>query len=126
MPSMELLLHDERLAVARLIAGSGSPEWASGPGFVSVTHTEAETSVICPEERVPAEVRAERGFVRIEIPGPIPFTEVGILAAIAAPLGSAGVSIFALSTFDTDHVLLRAADVERARAALEGAGYRLR
>ena len=123
---MELELLSGRFAVARLEPACGVPSWARGPSFVSVTHTADETSVVCDEELVPSEVTSEMGFVGLKVPGPIPFTEVGVLASIARPLAAAGVSIFAVSTFDTDYVFLRGADLEKAGASLAEAGHSLR
>jgi hypothetical protein len=68
-------------------------------------------------------VRCESGFVAIEVAGPLDFALTGILASLAAPLADAGISIFAISTFDTDYVLVREADLARARRALEAAGH---
>ncbi len=114
-----------RYAVARLPPTGDAPEWAAGSDFVSVTHTRDETSIVCAESLVPGEVQCERGFTCLRVPGPIPFTEVGVLESIARPLASAGVSIFAISTFDTDYVFVRASAMEVAREALSEAGHSL-
>ncbi|HYH21017.1 MAG TPA: ACT domain-containing protein [Azospirillum sp.] len=115
-----LMLLPDTLAVARLEAGQGVPPWVdwSDP-LVSVTRTAEELSVVCPECRVPEEVRAERGWRAFKVDGPLDFALTGILAGLAVPLAEAGVSIFALSTFDTDYLLVRSADVERAVTTLE-------
>lgn len=123
---MELKLFSGRFAVARLEPMSEVPSWARAQGFVSVTHTAGETSVVCDEEWVPAEVTSEKGFVCLQVQGPIPFTEVGVLESIARPLAAAAVSIFAVSTFDTDYVFIPEADLERARASLTEAGHSVR
>ena len=81
--------------------------------------------MVCGEADVPAEVAAERGFRRLTVRGPLEFSLVGVLASLTAPLAEAGVSIFSISTFDTDHVLVRGADLDRACSALEAAGHRV-
>jgi hypothetical protein len=110
--------------VARLPGTAEVPGWAWGPGgLVSVTRRGDELSIVCAEGRVPVEVRAERAFRALEVQGPIPFEVVGVLRALAVPLGEAGISIFAIATYDTDVILVREADLVRAAEALRGAGH---
>ena len=129
-PRLSLVLLDEPLAVCRLEPGDPVPGWALTSAPVSVvarTPTElslvvAERSVPPAEDREPG-LRVEGGWRAFMVRGPLPFELVGILAAIAQPLAAARVSIFALSTFDTDWVLVKAADLLRAGEALEAAGH---
>ena len=113
--------------VVRLDAFAPVPSWAldacSVSPLASITRTGAELSVVCPEDRVPGDARAERGWAVLAMAGPLPFSEVGVLASLAAPLSEAGVSIFVLSTFDTDHLLVKSAQLETALAALARAGH---
>ena len=111
-----------RYAVCRLESGDSPPTWARG-GFVSLTRTPDELSVVCAEESVPAAARCERGWRCLKVLGPLDFALTGVLAALAAPLAKANVSIFAISTYDTDYLLLPDASLERAVAALTGAGH---
>lgn len=116
----------ERFSICRLEAGVAVPAWATGSSFVSVTRTEEELSVVCPEEVVPVDVAQERGWRALKLEGPFEFSIVGILASIAAPLAEAGVAIFALSTFDTDYVLIKGEQLETAVSILRGQGYEFR
>ena len=84
--------------------------------------TDAELSVVCAEAAVPDGVRAEVGWRALRLRGPVPFEETGVLASLLAPLAAAGVSIFALSTYDTDVVLVKAAALADAARALRAAG----
>ncbi len=114
------------LAVCRLAPDAPLPPWlveAGGRGFTSVTRTEHELSIVGPDDAVPPGVRAERGWTRLALDGPFDFALCGILLAVLRPLAEAGVGIFALSTFDTDHVLVRTGDLGRAVAALRAAGH---
>jgi uncharacterized protein len=114
------------LAVTRLEAGAPAPDWASAPAALrAVVRTEAEVSVVCDDGAVPPGVRAERGFRALAVAGPLDFGLTGVLAALAAPLAEAGVSIFAVSTYDTDHLLVRGERLEDALAALRAAGHRV-
>lgn len=81
--------------------------------------------MVCAESDAPAGAPCERGFRIFEVAGPLDFSLTGVLAAIAAPLAQVGVSIFAISTFDTDYVLVREHDLAKAVEALRGAGHRV-
>ena len=118
---MELTVLPEPLAVCRLPASDRIPSWAleEHGALSSITRTEDELSIVCVEEAVPPDdVQAETGWRALKVPGPIPFAVTGVLASIASPLAAAGISIFAVSTYDTDYVLVREGDVERALAVL--------
>ena len=82
--------------------------------------------MVCPEENVPAAVRHQAGWRALAVRGPLAFELTGVLASLASPLAEAGVPIFALSTFDTDYLLVPGERLEAALAALEAAGHRLR
>jgi hypothetical protein len=99
------------------------PPWATQHPFFSITRTEAELSVVCVTVAVPDGIQAEHGWRAFGVEGPIPFDAVGILAELARRLAAAGVSIFAVSTYDTDYLLVRDADVDRSIAALREAGH---
>jgi hypothetical protein len=121
---LELHVLPGALAVARLDAGGPTPRWASAPAALrAVVRTEAELSVVCADGAVPPGVRAERGFRALAVAGPLDFGLTGVLAALAAPLAEAGVSIFAVSTYDTDHLLVRGERLAEAVAALRAAGH---
>jgi uncharacterized protein len=123
-PTLTLKLLPGQLAVCHLDAGAPPPAWASGP-VTSITRTEQEVSVVCAEHAVPADIRAERGFRCLAVAGTLDFSLTGVLASLAAPLADAGVSIFVLSTFDTDLLLVRASVLPEALAALQAAGHHL-
>ena len=110
-------------AVCHLSAGAALPDWAARGGFSSVTRTPNELSIVCAEDDVPAEEQAERGYRGLAVRGPLDFSLVGIVAALATPLAAAGVSIFVVSTYDTDYLFVREADLDRATAALRTAGH---
>lgn len=119
---MKLTLYESRFAVCRLDAHDPIPDWADG-ALLSITRTPRELSIICAESAVPQGVRAETGFRALEVLGPLDFSAVGILASLATPLAEAGISILAVATFDTDVVLVREGDLEKAVAALGAVGW---
>ena len=123
-PRLPLVVLPQTLAVCRLAPDAQPPAWADrASGFVSVTRTDEELSVICPQERVPDGVLCERNYRAIKVRGPLPVNLVGIFASLAEPLAAAGLSIFPIATFDTDYVLVNGADLPRALEALRGAGH---
>jgi uncharacterized protein len=124
---VELDLHETLLAVCRLPAEDAVPRWADQvfQPLVSITRTADELSVVLPQTEVPSGVQAESGWRALSVRGPLPFHLTGILASLAAPLAEAGVPIFALSTHDTDWLLVGHDHVSDACAALEGAGHRV-
>jgi enamine deaminase RidA (YjgF/YER057c/UK114 family) len=116
------------LAVCSLPASERIPSWALElhEGFVSITRTPDELSVVCPEDAVPPDTRVQEGFRALMVPGPIPFEQTGVLASLATPLAAAGISIFAIATYDTDYVLVRERDLDRALEALRAPPERQR
>ncbi len=102
------------------------PTWASGARFLTITRTASELSIVCEEKMVPKEVHAERSRRLMQIEGTLAFTLTGVLASVAAPLASAGVSVFAVSTYDTDYLLVSEADLQEATQVLEAAGHAIR
>ena len=125
MPSHRFSLLPDAYAVVRLGSSDSLPNWAVEPheGLFSVTRTPEELSIVSPEARVPSSTQAERGWRVIKLQGPFPFEQVGVLASFASPLAEHGVSIFALSTFDTDYILIKHAQLEQGLRALQEAGH---
>src|SRR5262249_30084183 len=105
-------------AVCRLPADAPYPIWATGE-FVSISRTADELSVVCAEDAVPSKVRCERGWRCLRVAGTIDFGVLGVLASLTGALAGAGVSVFAVSTYDTDYLLVKETDLDRACDALK-------
>jgi hypothetical protein len=120
---LELTLLPDRFAVSRLAADAPSPGWATQGAFFSVTRTRDELSVVCELSRVPAGVQSQPGWRVFKVHGPFVLSEIGVLSALAAPLAAAKISLFAVSTFDTDYLLVASETLLAAIAALEHAGH---
>jgi hypothetical protein len=125
MSGLTLHVLPERLAVCRLAPDAPVPEPPASAGFWSVTRTGEELSIVLPEDKVQAGWEAETGWRCLQVEGPLDFGLTGILASLATPLAEAGMSIFALSTYDTDYVLVKEDDLERARRALVASGHQV-
>lgn len=115
----------ERYCVCRLAADAEIPAWALGGPFSSITRTAVELSVVCPESQAPVGPRCEPGWRILRLEGPFAFDQIGVLLGVLHPLAQAGVSVFAVSTFDTDYVLVKETHLARARAALTDSGHAL-
>lgn len=109
-------------AICRLDPNAAIPEWATGD-WVSLTRTTEELSVVCEEDRVPSDVKHDRGWRCLRLVGSFDLNLTGVLASVLQPLADASVGVFALSTFDTDYVLVRTAQLDKALAALREAGH---
>jgi hypothetical protein len=113
-----------RLSVCRLVPGAPIPDWVGGE-LTAITRTADELSIVCDQQRVPDGVKAEKGWRAFKVAGPLDFGLTGVLAALAAPLAAAKISIFALSTFDTDYLLVKEKSMTAAVQALRDAGHRI-
>jgi len=123
---LTLLVVDGTLAVCRLDSDAPMPPWATAGDLFSITRTADELSVVCRQDAVPDGINCERGWRCLRVAGTIPFSVVGVLASLTAPLADAGISVFALSTFDTDYLLVKAKDLERAVDVLRRRGHTIR
>lgn len=111
-------------AIVRLTADAPVPPWAwLLHEFIAVTRTRDELSIVCPADVAPRDARAETGWSLLKIEGPFPFDAVGILASFTGPLASAGIPLFAISTFDTDYLLIKSDVIDAARDVLGAAGH---
>ncbi|WP_354700685.1 hypothetical protein DSM112329_00970 [Paraconexibacter sp. AEG42_29] len=125
MRTFTLTVRPGRFAVCRLAAAAAAPPAPPATAVLySVTRTADELSIVCPEAEAPAGAVVEGGWRVLTLAGPFDLnTEVGVLVRILQPLADAGVGIFALSTYDTDHVLVHDAQLPQAVAALQAAGH---
>ena len=112
-------------AVARLDPSSPVPAWAHDGTLSATVVTADELTIVCPAASVPAGVQHEGPFRALAVRGPLDFALTGILVSLAQPLADAGISIFALSTFDTDVLLVRADDLPAATTTLRAAGHQI-
>ncbi len=124
MTALTVHRHSEQLAVCRLPPGAPIPSWAAAPGRLrAAVRSTNELSIVCAIAEVPTEVRHEGPFTAFEVAGPIDLGLTGVLAALLAPLAAAGVSVFTLSTFDTDWILVPSLQNPAATRALQRAGH---
>lgn len=108
------------LSICRLVPESGLPQWSEQSGFLSVVKTEEELSIVCESILVPKNPRfaVEPGWIAIKVIGPLDFSEIGILSAISSTLAKKRISIFAISSFNTDYLLIKRESRDAAREVL--------
>ena len=128
MRRLTLNVLPQMYAVCRLEPNGHIPNWALlGDDFISLTRTRTELSVICLQENVPLEgTMAERGWRCVKVEGAFDFTVSGIHVSLAIPLAESNISVLAIATYETDHVLIQEGDLERALQVLERAGHEVK
>ncbi|MCB0205099.1 MAG: ACT domain-containing protein [Anaerolineae bacterium] len=109
-------------AVCRLDPASPVPSWSAAGRLFAVVRTDEELSIVCQQELVPAGVVCERDWRALKVAGPLDFALTGILARLAGPLADAGIPIFAISTYDTDYLLVKSDQLAAAVETLHAAG----
>jgi len=123
---LSLSILPETLAICRLEKEDGIPGWALGGSFVSITRTSEELSIVCTQTQVPEGVRRDAGWRCLKVEGPLNLSATGVLASFLTPLAREGISVFALSTYDTDYLLVKQKDLEKAVMVLSQNGHQVK
>jgi uncharacterized protein len=123
MHRLRLAVMEPAFAVAQFGPAAQIPAWALQAPIVSITRTNDELSIVAFDESIPEMDRVSRGWRALKLAGPFDFALTGVLESVLGPLASAGISIFAISTFDTDYVLVKQDSLDGAIAALNAAGH---
>lgn len=121
--NLKLKVLPSRFAICQLPPDSDTPSWATKSKFYSITKTGNELSVVVEQDTLPENVKSDKDWKAFEVQGPLDFSLVGILASLSTTLASAGVSIFAISTYDTDYLLVKEESLEKAIEALTTSGH---
>ncbi|NLW62925.1 MAG: ACT domain-containing protein [Syntrophomonadaceae bacterium] len=125
MQPQKLSIMKDTLAICRLDKDALLPQWALRSSFFSCTRTDSELSIVCSQEDMPANILCEKGWRCLRVEGPLDFSLTGILASLAAPLSAAGISIFAISTYDTDYLLVKEEQLGSAINTLRQYGHHI-
>ncbi|AJH00305.1 amino acid-binding protein [Clostridium beijerinckii] len=115
---LTIRLLEEKYGVCRLNNNESIPEWIKNSDFFSITKTCDELSIVCLEKDMPDEVKCEKEWRILKVEGQLDFSLVGILSSISTILAKSGIGIFAISTYDTDYILVKEKDVDNAMKAL--------
>lgn len=120
---MNLLILDGIFGICKIDANAPIPAWATTNDFLSITRTAQELSVVCRQNVVPEGIVCERGWRCLRVAGAIPFAAVGVLCSLITPLAESGISVFAVSTFDTDYLMVKENRLQTAIVVLQKAGH---
>ena len=120
---LSLSILKEKLAVCQLEANEQIPDWVKNGVFYSISITIDELSIVCLEKDVPDSIKSEKDWRAIKVEGKLDFSQTGILASIALSLAESGISIFAVSTFNTDYILVKSYNLIKAIEVLEKLFY---
>jgi len=119
--TMKLL--KEKFGVCRLSKDDLIPEWAEQGDFYSVTRTFDELSIVCYQKNIPSDIKCENDWRILKVEGPLDFSLIGILSSISLVLAREKISIFAISTYETDYILVKDKDIDNAVKALSKEKY---
>jgi hypothetical protein len=114
-----------RYSIVRLAPDAPVPDWATKGDFTSITRTADEVSIVCPAAHLPPEVSSPQRWICLKLEGPFPFSQTGVLLSFVEPLSRNAVPIFAISTYDTDYVLIPEEFAGMGISALQQAGHEL-
>ena len=123
MRNQKLRVLPQAYGIARLSADAPIPSWADGEGFVSISRSDDELSILCRQERMPDGVRQDRDWTCLKLLGPFAFDDTGVVLSVIRPLSEKGIGIFVVSTFDGDHLMVKSADLAAARHHHEASGH---
>ncbi|MDD2696970.1 MAG: ACT domain-containing protein [Candidatus Pacebacteria bacterium] len=110
----------EKLGICHFAKNTPIPEWAKDLSFCSITRTSDELSIVCPQDKIPGGVLFEKDWRAFKLEGDVELSSVGVIASLAAPLAEAGISIFNVSTYETNYVLVEDKNLDKAKKALSG------
>jgi len=120
---LTLLVLAGTFAICRLDKNSPVPEWAFVGDFYSMTRTFDELSIVCPQVNVPVGMTCDKGWRCLKVEGVLGLSLTGVIASLATTLADASISLFGVSTYDTDYLLVREKDLKRAVLVLSQAGH---
>lgn len=120
---LTLSVLNDTFAICRFDKTSPVPEWATKGDFYSITHTDDELSIVCSQENIREVDKIDKGWKALKVKGPLDFSLVGIMANLSSTLANGGVSVFVISTFDTDYILVKEESLKKAIDLLAQAGH---
>jgi hypothetical protein len=122
---LQLTLLKEMFGICRYENTAPIPDWASDAPMCSITRTKKELTIVCPQNIIPAESDCSGQWRCFRIDGSFELDETGVIASVSVPLAEAGISIYVVSTYDTDYFLIRDCAIENAIAVLTDMGHKI-
>ncbi|MBM4330181.1 MAG: ACT domain-containing protein [Deltaproteobacteria bacterium] len=122
---LKISVRPETLAICQMDKDAGIPDWALTCAFFSLTRTKEELSVVCSQMNVPEGIKKEGGWRCLQVAGSLDFSITGVLASLTIPLAKEGISVFALSTYNTDYLLVKEQHLGKAVQTLAQNGHQI-
>ncbi len=122
---LTLSILPETLVICQMDKDARIPDWLLASTFYSITKTAEELSVVCPQTNVPEGIKRDEGWRCLKVEGPLDFSAAGILASLTMPLAKEGISVFAMSTYNTDYLLVKERHLEKAVQILAQNGHQI-
>ena len=122
---LTLSILPETLVICQMDKDARIPDWLLASTFYSITKTAEELSVVCPQTNVPEGIKRDEGWRCLKVEGPLDFSAAGILASLTMPLAKEGISVFAMSTYNTDYLLVKERHLEKAVQILSQNEHRI-
>lgn len=120
---LKLSLLKDFYGICKLPCDSSIPDWAQKGSLYSITRTEKELTIVCPQGSIPMDIEYDGNWRGFRIDGSFDFSQIGVISCLAGPLARAGISIYVISTYDTDYVLVKEKNVEQAVTVLTDEGH---
>ena len=124
-PKLTLLILRQTFTICRLDKDAPIPDWVFQGNLYSVTRTKDELSIVCPLINVPTGIVCNQGWSCLKVKGPLDLSLTGIISSIASTLEMGNISLFSISTYDTDYVMVNEKNLEKAIFALTETGHRI-
>ena len=125
LKKFSLKILPDRMAVCRFDPAAAIPDWIAEIGFYSIIRTEEELTIVCPETHIAPGISSEAGWRCFRVQGPLDFSEIGIIFSLTRPLAENGVSVFVISTYNTDYLMVKDNDLAKAIDALTAEGHEI-
>ncbi len=104
----------EKLGICHFAEKGSIPAWAQDISFCSITRTKTELSIVCPQDEIPGGVLAEKDWRAFKLESDLGLESVGVIASLSKPLAEAGISIFNVSTYETNYILVEDKNLAKA------------
>jgi hypothetical protein len=120
---LKLSLLKDKYAICTLPNDTPIPDWALTQSLISITRTGKELTIVCRMDSIPSELQSDLNWRCFRIDGSFDLNQIGVISSISSPLADAGISIYVISTYDTDYFLVQDKNVEQTISTLSNSGH---
>ena len=120
---LKLSLLEEKYGICTLPKDAPIPHWVSKESLVSITRTGKELTIVCKQDIIPSKLQSDLNWRCFKIDGSFDLSQIGVISSISSPLADAGISIYVISTYDTDYFLVKDDNLEKSISVLSNFGH---